>query len=114
MPDQSEDSADLLAKIAAMAPAERSQEFLDLLTRLDALPADTMALATASRLNGRLSIILGGLQMMAIGAYGPLPEPAMEAVTTMLRSVREARDLYHVLIDGIHRLAPDPPSNPEP
>jgi hypothetical protein len=112
MADQSEESADLLAKLKALPIAERSQEFLDLLAELEALPADRMALATASRLNSRLSPILGHLQLMAIGAFGPLPEPAMEAVATLLRTVREARDLYHVLIDGIHLVTPVPPDHP--
>lgn len=106
MSDQSEDSADLLAKLAALPPAERSQEFLDRLAELEALPADMMALCAASNLNSCLSPIFGYLQLMAIGAFGPLPEPMVEPLTSMLRSVREARDLYHVLIDGIHLLTP--------
>ena len=111
MADQSEGPTELLERLKALPPVEHSQEFLDRLARIKALPVDMMALSAASKLNSCLTPILADLQMMAISAYGPLPEPAMEAVTKMLRSVREARTLYHVLIDGIHLLTPGPPDS---
>lgn len=113
MDDRPDESADLLARLAAMPPAEQSQEFVDLLARLEALPDDMMALGATSDLNSCLTPIFGHLQLMAIGAFGPLPEPALDAVTIMLRSVREARTLCHVVIDGIHLLTPGPPDSPD-
>jgi hypothetical protein len=102
-----------MLRIVSSEMPDRSEEFADLIAKLEAMSPGMTLLCGIVEVRSCLTTILGNLQLIEMGAFGPLPEPMVEPVGRAISSAREAVELYGVLIGGVGRLPTDaPPSEP--
>jgi hypothetical protein len=86
---------------------DRSEEFADLIVKLEAMSPRMTLLCGIVELRSRLSSVLVPLQIIDLGGEGTVPDPMIDPIRRAIMAALEASDLCGVLIGGVGRLPTD-------
>jgi hypothetical protein len=87
--------------------ADRSEEFADLMTKLETMSRRMTLLCGTVEVRSCLTSVLTLLQLIELGGAGAVPDTMLEPIRTAICAAHEAVDLCGVLIGGVGRLPTD-------
>jgi len=81
-----------------------SDEHDTVLDWIETLPAHVAVVSAIVEINSQLTPIIGFLELIDMGAVGPVPAPIHELLKPALRAARRARVLIPSVIEAARRL----------